>query len=200
MAHQQIPEPDSRRRGSADPSPERLQDQQPDAAGPDQPRGSGEPVPRLRLDAILRGGSDPESMHQAMAATLEHCVSEIRKVPAGMPRLPGLPRGPRWPMIVLRTPKGLGRAGGSGGHRLEGFWRAHQVPLADVRRTRSNSNPRELDARAKTGGTVRCEWQADSGTQRAGANRHPPDERQSARERRTSQEAVATCRISGTTA
>src|ERR1700751_843494 len=50
-------------------------------------------------------GSDPESMHQAMAATVEQCVLEIRKVQQET-RTSGVPVRPRWPMIVLRTPKG----------------------------------------------------------------------------------------------
>ena len=50
-------------------------------------------------------GSDPESMHQAMAATMEHCVSEIRNYQQDA-RKSGVAERPRWPMIVLRTPKG----------------------------------------------------------------------------------------------
>ncbi len=48
-------------------------------------------------------GSDPESMHQAMAATLEHCVTEIHKIQAEA-RSTGIAIRPRWPMIVMRTP------------------------------------------------------------------------------------------------
>src|ERR1700759_5628060 len=50
-------------------------------------------------------GSDPESMHQAMAATMEQCVSEIRRYQQTA-REKGVVERPRWPMIVLRTPKG----------------------------------------------------------------------------------------------
>jgi xylulose-5-phosphate/fructose-6-phosphate phosphoketolase len=78
-------------------------------------------------------GSDPESMHQAMAATVEHCVLEIRNIRQEA-RSSGIAKRPRWPMIVLRTPKGWTAPEHVGGHRLEGFWRAHQVPLADVKR------------------------------------------------------------------
>ena len=52
-------------------------------------------------------GSDPDSMHQAMAATVEHCVAEIRKYQQEA-RSSGIAVRPRWPMIVLRTPKGWG--------------------------------------------------------------------------------------------
>ena len=136
-------------------------------------------------------GSDPDSMHQAMAATVEQCISEIRKIQQEA-RSSGVAKRPRWPMIVLRTPKGWSAPEEVGGHRLEGFWRAHQVPLADVKKNPEQpQSSRKLDACAKAGGTVRCEWQAHSGAQRAGANRRPPHERQSARKRRASQKALA---------
>ena len=73
-------------------------------------------------------GSDPHSMHQAMAATLEHCVLEIRKIQEEA-RSTGQAFRPRWPMIVLRSPKGWTAPRKVDGHYLEGFWRAHQVPL-----------------------------------------------------------------------
>ncbi|HTP31527.1 MAG TPA: phosphoketolase family protein [Candidatus Acidoferrales bacterium] len=94
------------------------------------------------LEDLLKGygwtphfveGSDPESMHQAMAATVEHCVQEIRRHRQEC-RLTGVATRPRWPMIVLRSPKGWGAPEQVGGHRLEGFWRAHQVPLTDVKK------------------------------------------------------------------
>ncbi|MGD0669099.1 MAG: phosphoketolase family protein [Bryobacteraceae bacterium] len=83
-------------------------------------------------------GSDPDSMHQAMAATVEHAIDEIRRVRQEA-RSTGVAARPRWPMIVMRTPKGWGAPREVGGHRLEGFWRAHQVPLPDVKK-----NPEQL--------------------------------------------------------
>jgi xylulose-5-phosphate/fructose-6-phosphate phosphoketolase len=82
-------------------------------------------------------GSEPESMHQAMAATVEHCVDEIRKH-LQQARSSGVANRPRWPMIVLRTPKGWSAPMEVNGHRMEGFWRAHQVPLADVKKNPEN--------------------------------------------------------------
>ena len=76
-------------------------------------------------------GSDPRSMHQAMAATLEHCVLEIRKIQEEA-RSTGKAVRPRWPMIVLRSPKGWTAPREVDGHYLEGFWRAHQIPLGDI--------------------------------------------------------------------
>jgi xylulose-5-phosphate/fructose-6-phosphate phosphoketolase len=83
-------------------------------------------------------GSDPDSMNQAMAATVEQCITEIKNVQEEA-RSSGVARRPRWPMIVLRSPKGWGAPQEVDGHRLEGFWRAHQVPLANVKK-----NPADL--------------------------------------------------------
>ncbi len=74
-------------------------------------------------------GSDPETMHQAMAATLEHCVNEIRHVQQEARSTGNIVR-PRWPMIVLRSPKGWTAPRKVDDHYLEGYWRAHQVPLS----------------------------------------------------------------------
>src|SRR5689334_16349116 len=99
-------------------------------------------IPHEELESLLRGygwapcfveGSDHESMHQAMAATTDHCVAEIRKIREEA-RSSGVPLRPRWPMIVLRTPKGWTAPAEVDGRRLEGYWRAHQVPMADVRK------------------------------------------------------------------
>jgi xylulose-5-phosphate/fructose-6-phosphate phosphoketolase len=146
-------------------------------------------ITHQELEYLLRGygwmpyfveGSDHESMHQAMAATTEQCVLDIRKI-----RLEAQQSGkferPRWPMIVLRSPKGWTAPGGVDGHKLEGFWRAHQVPLADVKK-----NPerlRELEAWMHgykpeelfdQTGTLRAEFKeiAPTGTRRMGSNAH----------------------------
>jgi xylulose-5-phosphate/fructose-6-phosphate phosphoketolase len=98
------------------------------------------------LEDLLRGygwtpyfveGSDHDSMHQAMAATLERCIADI-KTHQEECRTTGLATRPRWPMIVLRSPKGWGAPLEVDGHRIEGFWRSHQVPLADVKNNREH--------------------------------------------------------------
>ena len=76
-------------------------------------------------------GSDPDTMHQAVAATLEHCILEIRAIQQEARRT-GIPKRPRWPMIVLRSPKGWTCPAEIDGHKVEGSWRAHQVPLGSV--------------------------------------------------------------------
>ncbi|KAK9773158.1 putative phosphoketolase [Seiridium cardinale] len=83
-------------------------------------------------------GDEIESMHQAMAATLEQCVKEIKQYQK-QARDSGKPFRPRWPMIILRTPKGWTGPRKLNGHYLSGFWRAHQVPITDVR-----TNPADL--------------------------------------------------------
>jgi xylulose-5-phosphate/fructose-6-phosphate phosphoketolase len=77
-------------------------------------------------------GSDPPEMHQKMAETLERAIDEIRTAQRAA-RETGEVTRPRWPVIVLRAPKGWTGPKELDGHRLEGFWRAHQVPVPDVR-------------------------------------------------------------------
>jgi xylulose-5-phosphate/fructose-6-phosphate phosphoketolase len=98
-------------------------------------------IPHDELEALFRGygwtphfveGDDPERVHAAMAETLERCVLEIRRIQDEARRGGGLSR-PRWPMIVLRTPKGWTGPAEVDGHKVEGFFRAHQVPLTGVR-------------------------------------------------------------------
>jgi xylulose-5-phosphate/fructose-6-phosphate phosphoketolase len=83
-------------------------------------------------------GDDPHLMHQKMAATMEDCVLEIRRIQKEA-RTSGTPYRANWPMIVLRTPKGWTGPKNVDGHKVEGFWRAHQVPLAGV-----HENPAHL--------------------------------------------------------
>lgn len=76
-------------------------------------------------------GSDPMEMHAKMAETMEQCVLEIRRMQQEA-RSSGKPTRPRWPMIILRSPKGWTGPQEVDGHKVEGFWRAHQVPLGGV--------------------------------------------------------------------
>lgn len=77
-------------------------------------------------------GHDLDSMHQAMAATMEACVKDILKYQKEA-RESGKAFRPKWPMIILRSPKGwTAPRKNDEGHYLEGYWRAHQVPLTKV--------------------------------------------------------------------
>jgi xylulose-5-phosphate/fructose-6-phosphate phosphoketolase len=73
-------------------------------------------------------GSDPAAMHQLMARTLEDVIAEIRTIQHEA-HTKGVDGCPEWPMIVLRTPKGWTGPKQVDGHKVEGFWRAHQVPF-----------------------------------------------------------------------
>jgi xylulose-5-phosphate/fructose-6-phosphate phosphoketolase len=99
------------------------------------------------LEALFRGygytpyfveGSDPAAMHQKMAATLDEVIARIHAVQNEARKSKKAERS-RWPMIVLRAPKGWTGPKEINGHKIEGSWRAHQVPFSDVR-----SNPASL--------------------------------------------------------
>ena len=77
-------------------------------------------------------GDDIELMHQEMAGTLEECMLEIRRIQQDA-RSNGRATRARWPMIVLRSPKGWTGPKEVNGHRVEGYWRSHQVPFAGAR-------------------------------------------------------------------
>ena len=103
-------------------------------------------LPEDELDALLRGygyrprhvtGHEPSVMHQKMAAVVDECLAEIRAI-QDRARNGGGERA-RWPMIVMRTPKGWTGPAEVDGLPVEGTWRAHQVPLAEVR-----TNPAHL--------------------------------------------------------
>jgi xylulose-5-phosphate/fructose-6-phosphate phosphoketolase len=97
-------------------------------------------IPHDELDALFRGygytpyyveGDEPAAMHRLMAATLDSVVVEIRGIQREA-RTHGFKQRPRWPMIVLRTPKGWTGPKVVDGTRIEGTFRAHQVPIADL--------------------------------------------------------------------
>ena len=104
-------------------------------------------ISRHELHALLEGygyaprfveGSDPGEMHQLMAATLDEVLDEIARIQRRAREDGDLER-PRWPMIVLVTPKGWTGPKEVDGLPMEGTWRSHQVPLAEVR-----TNPAHL--------------------------------------------------------
>jgi xylulose-5-phosphate/fructose-6-phosphate phosphoketolase len=76
-------------------------------------------------------GHEPEAMHQLMAGTLDTIISEIKKIQEGARSGAEVGR-PTWPMIVFRSPKGWTGPKVVDGKPIEGTWRAHQVPVADL--------------------------------------------------------------------
>ena len=99
------------------------------------------------LDYLFKGygykpyfveGSDPDTMHQTMAATLETVITEIKQIQKEA-RSSGVAKRPMWPMIVLRSPKGWTGPKEVDGKKTEDFWRSHQVPLSGM-----HNNPEHL--------------------------------------------------------
>jgi xylulose-5-phosphate/fructose-6-phosphate phosphoketolase len=97
-------------------------------------------IPHKELESFFVGcgykpyfveGSEPEAMHQTMAATLEEVLKEIRDIQAKARASKDLKR-PAWPMIVFRSLKGWTGPKEVDGLKTEGFWRSHQVPLAEL--------------------------------------------------------------------
>ena len=104
-------------------------------------------IPHEELDSLLRGygytphfveGDDPQTMHELMAETLETVIGDIRRIQENA-RRDGFSKRPTWPMIVLRTPKGWTCPKEVDGKRVEGYWRAHQVPIDEMQ-----SNPEHV--------------------------------------------------------
>jgi xylulose-5-phosphate/fructose-6-phosphate phosphoketolase len=101
-------------------------------------------ISRQELTDLLRGygydphfveGDDPAVMHRSLAATLDAILDEIHRIQrvARSGDTTTAPQRPRWPMIVLRTPKGWTGPKFVDGKPVEGTWRAHQVPIADFK-------------------------------------------------------------------
>jgi xylulose-5-phosphate/fructose-6-phosphate phosphoketolase len=146
-------------------------------------------IDREELESYLRGcgyepyivaGDDPSTMHQLMAATLDRVIAEIRQIQSDA-RSKGFAHRPRWPAIVLQTPKGWTGPKVVDGKQVEGTFRAHQVPLAEIR-----TNPTHLKLLEEWMRSYRPEELFDSagrlkpelaelapqGTRRMGANPH----------------------------
>jgi xylulose-5-phosphate/fructose-6-phosphate phosphoketolase len=146
-------------------------------------------IPREELVQLLNGcgweplfveGHEPDPMHDAMAAALDACIERIQAIQHAA-RQAGVAERPRWPMIVLASPKGWTGPKEIDGLKIEGTFRAHQVPLSDPRghpehlrmleEWLRSYRPHELfhpDGRLKE----EIAALAPSGTRRMGANPH----------------------------
>src|SRR5205823_4009216 len=142
-------------------------------------------ISKEELTALLEGygyaprfveGSDPSAMHELMAATLDEVIAEIAAI-----RSAGGQERPRWPMVVLRTPKGWTGPKTVDGLPTEGSFRSHQVPLARVREDPEHLAALEAWLRSyrphelfDDGGALRPELRAlaPRGERRMGANPH----------------------------
>ena len=151
-------------------------------------------IPHEELDQLLRGygwtpyfveGHEPEKMHQAMSATLDQAMRQIKQIQQdahtqATDKTSTLLR-PRWPMIVLKSPKGWTGPKIIDGIPNEGTFRSHQVPLSDP--SRNPAHLQQLEAWLKSyrpqelfdeNGTLRAELSdlAPTGNRRMGANPH----------------------------
>ena len=149
-------------------------------------------IPHGELEFLFRGygyepyfveGSDTHGMHQAMAATLEHCIKRNSADPAGGTRRSASEvKRPRWPMVILRSPKGWTGPKEVDGHKVEGSWRAHQVPVAEMHEKPSHLKlleewlrsyrPQEPIRRGGVACERNCGNLAPKGERRMGANPH----------------------------
>jgi xylulose-5-phosphate/fructose-6-phosphate phosphoketolase len=140
------------------------------------------------LDQLFRGygyaphfveGNDPATMHRLMADTLDTVFADIRQIQAQARK--GVRERPRWPMIILRTPKGWTCPKEIDGRRTEDYWRSHQVPMGEMHENpehvrileqwMKSYRPEELfDERGTLIGKLRA--LAPTGTRRMSANPH----------------------------
>jgi len=145
-------------------------------------------IPRDELEALFRGygytpyvveGDDPMQMHQLMAAALDTVVAEIKRIQTDA-RADGFKTRPRWPMIILRSPKGWTGPTSVDGKATEGTFRSHQVPMADMTHPGhleiletwlKSYHPEELfDATGRLNAELAC--LAPQGERRMSANPH----------------------------
>ena len=96
-------------------------------------------IPHKELASLFHGygyvpyvveGNNPEIVHEEMARVMEYCIREIQSI-QDHARKHRTRERPRWPMIILRTPKGWTGPAAVDGHKVENFWRSHQVPILD---------------------------------------------------------------------
>ncbi|HET9858918.1 MAG TPA: phosphoketolase family protein [Nocardioidaceae bacterium] len=148
-------------------------------------------IPEDDLDSMLRGygwepllvsGDDPQAVHQQLAAAIDTCVARIQEIQSAARGGTGAADGTvRWPMIVMRTPKGWTGPEEVDGLPVEGTWRSHQVPLSKVRDNPEHRRqleewlrsyrPEELFDDDGTPVAAVLEW-APVGQRRMGSNPH----------------------------
>jgi xylulose-5-phosphate/fructose-6-phosphate phosphoketolase len=97
-------------------------------------------IPKEELEQLFNGfgykiywveGDEPTDVHQQLAATLDKIIIEIKEIQTEA-RTNGFTKRPQWPMIVFKTPKGWTGPKEVDGLKVEGTWRSHQVPLAEL--------------------------------------------------------------------
>ena len=162
-------------------------------------------IPREELESLFRGygyapyfleGDDPIEMHSRMAATLDAMLAEIQAIQKRA-RVEGETERPRWPMLILRTPKGW-TGPESGGRQTGGRHLASASGAIGgiARETGAPENPRTVDAQLSPRRTFRRAGKTKSGNRRAGSQRAAAHGHESARQRRIVAEAAAAAAVS----
>ena len=151
-------------------------------------------LPHEELDALFRAtatrrstskATNPPPMHQAMAAALDDAFDRIRETPGAGEQQTASASVRSWPMIVLRSPKGWTGPKAVDGKPVEGTFRSHQVPVAQLATNpAAPRDPRAVAAQLPAAGTVRRGRPPAARHRRPGAARRSPHGRQSACQRR----------------
>ena len=138
-------------------------------------------------------GDEPMAMHEAMAATLDTVCAEIRAIQDDA-RRNGVKQRPRWPMIVLRSPKGWTGPKQVDGEQVEGTWRSHQVPIGDVKSAEHLKLLEDWMRSYRPEDSIRQRRRAGARAARTCAQGPAPHGRQSAGQRRPVAAAICVCR------
>ncbi len=161
-------------------------------------------IPDTELMSLLEGyghrpylvrGDDPIQVHQDLAAALDDAVGEIARIQYAA-REGGTQQRPRWPLIVLATPKGWTGPKEVDGLPTEGTWRSHQVPLANLAENPDHLRQLEDWLRSyRPRGVVRRDRGTGCGARRTGPHRICSDEREPPCQRRRTTAAVAAAKL-----
>ena len=149
-------------------------------------------IPEAELLSLMEGyghhpyvveGDDPAVIHQQMAAVMDSVIEEIHDIQRAA-REGSVTERPRWPMIILKTPKGWTGPKEIEGKPIEGTWRAHQVPMGEVRTNAAHRDILEAWLRSYRPDELFDEnGGVDPRTRRTPATEPSTDEREPARER-----------------
>ena len=188
LALEQVPEPRPRRRGPADPEPERLQDLQPDHPRPRQPRGAGGAVRRLRLHAVLRRGQRSGGDAREDGG---HPGAGDRRDPRAPEDRPRIRQAVPAALADDRAPVAQGMDGARRGQGPQGRGLVALAPGPVRGRAGEPGQPEAaggLAPQLQARGALRRLWPAQARAEGAGSPGRPPHERQSPRQRRAAQE------------
>ena len=143
-------------------------------------------------------GDDPETMHRLMADAVDTALAEISEIKRTA-WLSGEDIRPRWPMIILRSPKGWSGPKSVDGKKSEGSWRSHQVPFSDMDKPEHVQLLAEWMQSYRPDELFDADWPADPRTGSPRASRRTPHGRQPTRQWRRLAARPAVCRIFATT-